>query len=1354
MEYNPELSVKEIAKQNGVSESTVRKYIADNKIDRRFEKKLKKFNAVKALQKEHPTWSARTIAKKLKLSPSTVCEYVNQDDLEITKGKISNLEQNIFHPIIDEHLTSIPDELAWVAKQDVSKLRSFLLDNTQIPYITCGMGGAFSTCVYSSLLYGTYNGLGRAVTCYNLNSISDETLLNCKVLINSAGGRNDDVVQVADRLLHLHHPKAANFTIFDNPNNKVKEKIAKLNPEHSINLQGDNLIKGKGAFVNINEAISAFSLYYKAFTGKTDFLNLDFNKTYTYCSNAGKTKVPSLGQIKHFVVLYGSYGEPVAYDFESKMVESGFASVQLADYRNFTHGRFSFVGNNVCTPTTVRKNGDMAVIMLVSPREKETVKDYREIANEGKFKNSNQVLPDWSPIITIETEHDSPLASIDLLYQLTKLYLDISHSRGTKNVEKPVCKNIDKRTPRGKVKFKGEFKKYGALKSTIETTNNHEETSIQTESNLIGATKNRLLGAIIGDIAGSMYEQHEKNVYSYDKALLFPPKSTTKYTDDTVLTIAVARYLLDNDRLSLEGLSEVVHQYTIKYPLPVYVGRRVMGYMYGKNFQKWIKNPKPYQGDSDCSAIRVSSVGWLCDSLEQVMDVAKLTADISHNSKAGEKGAQTIALCVFLARTGKTKSQIKSAVKKWIGYDLSKNSEELRKETKAYVKKNGHISAKCIDTVPHAITAFLESKDYEDAIRLAISIGGDSDCIANMCGAIAVAYYKEIPEWLIEKAMKKLSKNDDFVDVIKRMDEAEPRHYTIGETTKKDSFVFDANTPIDYLRMEEYDGSKIDLVAFSNGQYKNDGHSIGFGNMRNFPINFFGETFLSAETAYIACCYGLNNPDCIRIQREIQKYENALTCKKEYRNRGKKINKIEEQFGRKDFHQSIWHFNLMLYLVWLKCKTHPDFCRDLLAVPDSTVLIENQNEVPTNGIGDWGCLNPDAKKAKRKMCNELQGKGMSEFKAKEAASINTWNIGKWTGMNHCGKILMACRAALRTGTEPYIDYQALNDAEIYLFGEKLTFPQSQQSLIADNRLNNTKSERKIKSNRTNTNLHNARRAKDDEYYTPLNEITDELQHYKKHFHGKTVLCNCDIDYKSNFVRYFEEHYKELGLKKLISIGFSPSDRGRLYIYDGKKAKAKLLKGDGDFRSEESIKYLTKADIVVTNPPFSLFREYVEQLLSYNKQFLIVGNKNAISYREIMTAIKDNMIWSGCRSFNGDMWFTTSSNELVNVAGCWFTNLEHEKRHIPMELTKRYNKKDYPKYDNRDAIDVAKIKDIPSNYTGEMGVPVSFINQYCPEQFDIVGFLYGDDGKHLQLNGKEKYFRVLIKLKSENQETTK
>ncbi len=295
-------------------------------------------------------------------------------------------------------------------------------------------------------------------------------------------------------------------------------------------------------------------------------------------------------------------------------------------------------------------------------------------------------------------------------------------------------------------------------------------------------TKNKLLGAVIGDMAGSIYEQARKNVYEYDKAVLFPNGGkSNKVTDDSVMTVAVAHYLLDNDSLTQEGLTKAVHRYTTDYPLKVKLnwGRGETS-MYGAGFQKWIENPVPYQGDGDGSAMRVSPVGWLCDSIEQVMEVAKFTADISHNSKEGERGAQAIALCVFLARTGKTKADIKDAVQKLILYDLDKSCDTIRKETLEYVKRHKHISAKSIDAVPAAIQAFLESRDYEDAIRLAISMGGDSDTIACMCGAIAVAYYKDIPSWLIKIANNKLSKTyKAFKEIIKRVDEAAPRHYTM-----------------------------------------------------------------------------------------------------------------------------------------------------------------------------------------------------------------------------------------------------------------------------------------------------------------------------------------------------------------------------------------------------------------------------------------------------------------------------------------------------------------------------------------------------------------------------------------------
>ena len=251
-----------------------------------------------------------------------------------------------------------------------------------------------------------------------------------------------------------------------------------------------------------------------------------------------------------------------------------------------------------------------------------------------------------------------------------------------------------------------------------------------------------------------------------------------------------------------------------------------------------------------------------------------------------------------------------------------------------------------------------------------------------------------------------------------------------------DNLYFDENTPIDFMRLETYNGKETPLVAFSNGGFEFNGSSIAFSNMATYPIMFKGNQFSSPETAYIAGYYGSNTDDCIRIQREIQAMNNALLCKRLYRK--KEINTIH---GRTDFHQSIWHFNLMLYLVWEKCKAHPEFRKILLAIPDRYAIIESQNPFPAVKIGDWGCKNLEALKAYKQRVKELEESGSlsSKIKIKNQAVIDTWNIGTWEGCNHQGKILMACRKALRTKTQPCIDYAALNEAQIYLFGQLLEF---------------------------------------------------------------------------------------------------------------------------------------------------------------------------------------------------------------------------------------------------------------------------------------------------------------------------
>jgi Adenine-specific methyltransferase EcoRI len=321
----------------------------------------------------------------------------------------------------------------------------------------------------------------------------------------------------------------------------------------------------------------------------------------------------------------------------------------------------------------------------------------------------------------------------------------------------------------------------------------------------------------------------------------------------------------------------------------------------------------------------------------------------------------------------------------------------------------------------------------------------------------------------------------------------------------------------------------------------------------------------------------------------------------------------------------------------------------------------------------------------------------------------------------------------------------------------------------------------------NKNLHKAKGQKNDEFYTQLSDIANELKHYKHHFKGKVIYCNCDDPRVSNFFHYFSYSFESLGLKKLIATCyksqntdlFSQNDsKQAVYLeYEGDKngnnkpdleeIEVLPLQGDGDFRSEESIELLKQADIVVTNPPFSLFREYVAQLIEYDKKFVIISNKNAITYKEIFKHIKDNKLWVGATPMSTDMLFDVPPNAARNLISqkkegsgykiidgvvkgraqaIWFTNLDIAKRHEDLILYKQYNPQEYPKYDNYDAINIDKTKDIPVDYAGCMGVPITFLDKHNPEQFEIIKFRKGDDDKDLTVNGKCPYFRIVIRNK--------
>jgi hypothetical protein len=343
------------------------------------------------------------------------------------------------------------------------------------------------------------------------------------------------------------------------------------------------------------------------------------------------------------------------------------------------------------------------------------------------------------------------------------------------------------------------------------------------------------------------------------------------------------------------------------------------------------------------------------------------------------------------------------------------------------------------------------------------------------------------------------------------------------------------------------------------------------------------------------------------------------------------------------------------------------------------------------------------------------------------------------------------------------------------------------------------------SSPTNKNLHSAKSGKNDEFYTQLDDIEKELRHYRDHFKGMVVLCNCDDPRMSNFFKYFSLNFEFLGLKKLIATCYKSQDKDLFSKFDSEKAIYQIydgardgermpnsddigvfeFEGDGDFRSDECIELLKQADIVVTNPPFSLFREYVAQLDEYDKKFLIIGNKNAITYKEVFKLIKDNKLWAGNTPMSTDMLFDipqVSADSLVanNTEGSgyktvngvvkgraqavWLTNMDFKSRHEDLILYSKYTPENYPTYDNYDAINVDKTKDIPGDYAGVMGVPITFLDKYSPNQFEILGlaasagynaevvgipFLGEKDARPI-INEKVAYARVFIKNKNRKQ----
>lgn len=293
--------------------------------------------------------------------------------------------------------------------------------------------------------------------------------------------------------------------------------------------------------------------------------------------------------------------------------------------------------------------------------------------------------------------------------------------------------------------------------------------------------------------------------------------------------------------------------------------------------------------------------------------------------------------------------------------------------------------------------------------------------------------------------------------------------------------------------------------------------------------------------------------------------------------------------------------------------------------------------------------------------------------------------------------------------------------------------------------------------RDNHHLRRGKREKNDEFYTLYKDIESELSHYSDQLSNKIIYCNSDLPGKSNFIKYFQDNFQNLNLKKLIATGYNPDGPGSLYIKDKDIDFTGRLLWDGDFRSVECVDLMKESDVVVTNPPFSLFRDFLNMMMEKKKKFLIIGNINAMTYKEVFPLFRANKIHFGHYAGNGVFEVPIDyplheaiakyedGKKFIVVQGIrWYTNLDVSKEKKPIPLVKHYSPDLYPKYDNYDAIDVSRTRDIPCDYNGVMGVPITFLDKYNPKQFELVKFRKGDDEKDLRVGGKCPYFRVLIR----------
>lgn len=482
IQYNPSLSVKQNAKKNGVSEAGIRYYIQANGIDRRYEQKSKVVNACKRYLKKHPGATKNEIHRELGYAVSTIRGYwdyiTGKKELEHNQAKqqkqsskyesiLSNIPLNEIHQYLNNSnsttrtlkinkgdelwsdvLKDIPNMLKQADETDVTQLREFLLEKPEMPMLFVASGGLSS---FPAMLYGMNKGVGIALTPIQFSVLSDEAVKSSRIMLSSESGRNDDIKYASKRAAELNPGNTACTTTHDTPNNKLLNNLRGTSARVFLFQSA-----GKSGFTSIRGKFFKNALYLKAFAG-IDILSslIDVDLTPEHCFryelNKDEGEPINLDKIEHFCVLYGGYGKPVADDFEGTMVESGIASVQVSDYRNFCHGRFMFPTNHTENTKEPRFNSNVAIVLLVSPREKNLVEQIRLNA-----------IPSRTPVIIIETEHESAVGTLDLLIKSNVLIGYISEQCKKINPYSPPnynAQDVDKRKPIYGVKFLGELQR-------------------------------------------------------------------------------------------------------------------------------------------------------------------------------------------------------------------------------------------------------------------------------------------------------------------------------------------------------------------------------------------------------------------------------------------------------------------------------------------------------------------------------------------------------------------------------------------------------------------------------------------------------------------------------------------------------------------------------------------------------------------------------------------------------------------------------------------------------------------------------------------------------------------------------